>query len=178
MVYLFLADGFEEIEALTSVDVLRRASIDVKTVGVTGITVTGAHIISVLSDISIDDVDEALIEAVILPGGLLGTQNLGENNRVKALIEYTYNSGKKVCAICAAPSILGKMGILKGIKATCYPGFEKYFDGAQYTASDVEVCENIITSNGMGSSFKFAFEITSALKGREASDKVKSEIQY
>ena len=89
MVYLFLADGFEEIEALTSVDVLRRASIDVKTVGVTGKTVTGAHNISVLSDISIDDVDEALIEAVILPGGLLGTQNLGENNRVKALIEYT-----------------------------------------------------------------------------------------
>lgn len=178
MVYLFLADGFEEIEALTSVDVLRRAGIDIKTVGVTGEIVTGAHNISVHSDICLDDVDESLIDAVILPGGLLGTQNLDENGRVKELIEFTYNNGKKVCAICAAPSILGKMGILKGKKATCYPGFEKYFEGAQYTASSVEVCENVITSNGMGSSFKFAFEITAALKDRETSDRVKSEIQY
>lgn len=178
MIYMFLADGFEEVEALAPLDILRRASLDVKTVGVTGEYVTGAHDITVKADISLCDVDKNAIEALILPGGLGGTQNMDKNDTVKELITYANDNKKLICAICAAPSILGKMGLLCGKDATCYPGFEDTFTGGNYIKQSVVKCDNFITSDGMGSAYKFGFEITAALCSSETVQRIKEQIQY
>lgn len=178
MIYMFLADGFEEVEALAPLDILRRASVDIKTVGVTGEYVTGAHNITVKADISLGDVDKNAIDALILPGGLGGTENMDKNDIVKSLVSYANENKKLICAICAAPSILGKMGLLKGKEATCYPGFEDTFDGGKYIKQSVVKCDNFITSDGMGSAYKFGFEITRALCGKEKAEKIKEQIQY
>lgn len=164
MVYIFLADGFEELEALTPVDVLRRAGIEVKTVGVTGMTVTSTHNVKVECDIPMSDVTDNA-ECVILPGGMPGAENLEKSEKVCKTVLNAYSSGKIVAAICAAPMVLGKLGILKGKTATCFTGFEKYLDGA--FVKSVPVCrdENVITAWGAGAAFDFAFEILSALKG-------------
>ena len=178
MVYIFLADGFEEIEALAPVDILRRAGVEAVTVGVTGEYVTGAHNITVKADILCD---EAIIEkpdAIILPGGLPGTTNLEKSEFVQKAVKWANDNGKLICAICAAPSILGNMGLLKGKSATCYPGFESSFNGGTYIRESVVKCDNIITSDGMGSAYKFGFEITKELLGEEVSEKIKSQIQY
>ena len=178
MVYLFLADGCEEIEALTQVDILRRAGIEIKTVGITGEEITGAHDIRIKADILPLAVDKNVIDAVILPGGLKGTQNLDESVFVKDIVKYAFENKKLVCAICAAPMILGKMGILSGKKATCYPGFEKYFIDAQYEMKPVVADGNIITAQAMGSAYDFALEIVANLKSAQVSAKVKYEIYY
>jgi 4-methyl-5(b-hydroxyethyl)-thiazole monophosphate biosynthesis len=178
MIYMFLADGFEEVEALAPLDILRRANADVLTVGVTGEYVKGAHDIIVKADISLDDVKPEKIDAVILPGGLGGTNNMDNCAEVKNLVQYAADNKKLVCAICAAPSILGKMGLLDGKKATCYPGFEDTFKGGKYLKQSVVKCENFITSDGMGSAYKFGFEITAALFGDDTAEKIKEQIQY
>ena len=178
MIYMFLADGFEEVEALAPLDIMRRANLDVKTVGVTGEYVKGAHDIVVKADISLADTKPELIDAVILPGGLGGTNNMDNSAAVKNLVKYAADNGKLVCAICAAPSILGKMGLLKGKDATCYPGFENTFDGGNYVKKSVVKCNNFITSDGMGSAYKFGFEITAALCGADTAEKIKEQIQY
>lgn len=178
MVYLFLADGCEEIEALAQVDILRRADIDIKTVGITGEEITGAHNIKIKADIMPSEVDNTKIDAIILPGGLKGTQNLDGSDFVRDVVKFAFENEKLVCAICAAPMILGKMGILSGKKATCYPGFEKYFINAQYEKSSVVSDGNVITAQAMGSAYDFAFEIVSKLKNAEISAKVKDEIYY
>ena len=178
MIYIFLADGFEEVEALAPLDILRRANLDTVTVGVTGEFVTGAHNITVKADIALSDVKFENIDAVILPGGLGGTENLDKNEIVKNAVKYANDNKKLVCAICAAPSILGKMGLLQGKQATCYPGFEETFDGGCYVKQSVVKCDNFITSDGMGSAYKFGFEITSALLSEEIAEKIKQQIQY
>lgn len=178
MVYLFLADGFEETEAIAPLDILLRAGVDIKTVGVTGEFVTGAHNITVKADIDINSVDKENTDAVILPGGLGGTENLDKNDKVKEIVRDTFNKGNLVCAICAAPSILGKMGLLNGKDATCYPGFEEYFNGGTYTGASVTKSGNIITSDGMGSAYKFGFEIVTALCGEKTAQEIKEQIQY
>lgn len=178
MIYMFLADGFEEVEALAPLDILRRASADIKTVGVTGEYVTGAHNITVKADISLSEVDKDAVDALILPGGLGGTENMDKNDAVRSLVLYANENKKLICAICAAPSILGKMGLLKGKEATCYPGFEDTFDGGVYVKQSVVKCDNFITSDGMGSAYKFGFEITRALCGNEIAEKIKEQIQY
>ena len=178
MVYMFLADGFEEVEALAPLDILRRAGIEIFTVGVTGEFVNGAHNIVVKSDIKLSDIEKGKIDAVILPGGLGGTNNMDANDDVKEIVKYAADNDKLVCAICAAPSILGKMGLLEGKEATCYPGFEDTFKGGKYVKQSVVKCNNFITSDGMGSAYKFGFEITAALCGRETADKIKEQIQY
>ena len=178
MIYMFLADGFEEVEALAPLDILRRANADVLTVGVTGEYVKGAHDIIVKADIALDDVKPEKIDAVILPGGLGGTNNMDNCAEVKNLVQYAADNKKLVCAICAAPSILGKMGLLDGKKATCYPGFEDTFKGGKYLKQSVVKCENFITSDGMGSAYKFGFEITAALFGDDTAEKIKEQIQY
>lgn len=178
MVYLFLADGFEEVEAIAPLDILRRAGVEVTTIGVTGELVTGAHGITVKADCGLDAVALENAEAVILPGGLGGTNNLDASDAVKKAVQYAYDNKKLVCAICAAPSILGKMGILRGKKATCYPGFEEYFDGGNYTGDSVTKCDNIITADGMGSAYKFGFAITTELCGEEKAEEIKKQIQY
>ncbi len=178
MVYMFLADGFEEVEALAPLDILRRAGVDVATVGVTGEYVKGAHDIVVKADMDLADVKKEKIDAVILPGGLGGTNNMDANDAVKEIVKYAADGEKLVCAICAAPSILGKMGLLEGKEATCYPGFEDSFKGGTYLKKSVVKCSNFITSDGMGSAYKFGFEITAALCGKEVAEEIKEQIQY
>ncbi len=177
MVYIFLADGFEEIEALAPLDIMRRAGIEVKTVGVTGEWVTGAHNITVKADILPEELDYNYLECVVLPGGLPGTTNLEKDERVQSAIDYAYINNKLICAICAAPSILGHRGLLDGKEATCYPGFEDSFGKGVYVKKSVVKSDNIITSNGMGSAYKFGFEITAALTSQEIADKIKTQIQ-
>ena len=172
MVLLFLADGFEEIEALTPVDIMRRAGIETIIVGVTGKVVTGAHGIQVESDISIDDTVMDGLEMVVLPGGLPGADNLRVNDRVRELTVKTFENGGFVSAICAAPRVLGELGLLKGKKAVCYPGFEKYLDGAEISDTHVVKDGKIITAIGMGASVEFALELVSALKGSAVSNKI------
>ena len=173
MIYVFLANGFEEIEALTPVDVLLRAGLEVKTVAVgESKTVTGAHGISVAADIHESEYCDANPEAIILPGGMPGTTNLEESAVVINAINQAMINGALVGAICAAPSILGIMGYLKHRNATCFPGFEQYLDGASVLDARVVVDGNIITSKGMGCASDFALSLVEYLADKEKADEV------
>ena len=178
MVYLFLADGFETVEALACVDILRRAEIDVKTVGINGLNITSSQRIKVSCDttdreISISDG----VDGIILPGGMPGTLNLEASDTVQSFLDYAETNKLLIAAICAAPSVLGKKGLLKGKKATCFPGFEEFLQGADYTGNPVERDGNIITARGMGVANDFALEIVSFLKSRELAEKIDKSIQ-
>ena len=178
MVYLFLANGFEEIEALTPVDVLRRGKAEIKTVGVGGKTVTGSHGITVTADIASSELgDMSDMEAVILPGGMPGTLNLEASPEVKNAVKVCAERGGIVGAICAAPSILGHMGLLNGRRATAFPGFEKELEGAEFKNDFVSVDGNFITARGMGVSLEFGLALLRAIKGDEAADHVKNSVQ-
>ena len=167
MVYVFLAEGFEELEALAPVDVLRRGGVEVKTVGVSGIDVTGSHGISVRCDIGIDEATFENLNAVILPGGMPGTVNLEKSDKVMTFVDYTAQNGLVLGAICAAPSILGHKGLLVGKRATCFTGFEKELKGATVVNEPAVRDGNIITSWGAGGAFDFAFELLAAISGDE-----------
>ena len=179
MVYVFLADGFETVEALACVDFLRRADIETVTLGVGGKkSITSSQKIK----IECDDIDANIrflgdIDAIILPGGMPGTINLEDSLAVRDSIEFAVKNNILIAAICAAPSILGKMGLLVGKKATCFPGFEKYLEGAEYTGNSVEKDGNIITGKGMGVAVDFGLEIVASLKSRELADKIRASIQ-
>ncbi len=178
MIYLFLAEGFEEIEALTPVDYLRRAGIAVTTVGVGAKNITGAHNITVSADITTNELPaDADFDAVILPGGMPGTLNLENDSTVMHFVNRAYHENKLLCAICAAPSVLGHAGFLNGKKATCFPGFEKDLTGAVATGAPVEKDGNIITARGAGVAADFAFAIIAAIKDRETADKICRQIQ-
>ncbi|MBE6625092.1 MAG: DJ-1/PfpI family protein [Ruminococcaceae bacterium] len=178
MVYIFLANGFEEIEALYTVDVLRRAGVDIKTVGVGAKTITGSHKITIVCDTTTDEIEPSdELEMIILPGGLPGSTNLYEDACVDKFISWAHENDKFICAICAAPFILGKRGILKGKMAICYPGFENQLNGATIMSDKGCVRDgNIITGRAMGSADEFAFAILSALRGDEAAAKIKNAI--
>jgi len=167
MIYCFLADGFEEIEAITTVDMLRRAGIEIKTVAVTednALTVMGAHKIPVLCDMHIDKaVADENLTGVFLPGGMPGTTNLDESKKVRELVSFCNEQDRYIFAICAAPSVLGHIGILKGRKATCYPGFEGELVGAEYTAEPAVIDGKIITGKGPGATVDFASLIITEL---------------
>lgn len=179
MVALLLADGFEEIEALTPVDILRRAGINVKTYSINGdLCVCGAHNIMVDADDIIENVNYDSVEAVILPGGMPGADNLENCKEVQELLEYASENGKLMCAICAAPKVLGKFGYLKGKKATCFPGFEECLLGAESTEKRVVTDGNVITSKGMGTAMDFALAILVYMKGKEVADKMAATTQY
>lgn len=171
MVYVFLADGFEEAEALCPVDILRRGGIEVETVGVTGKTVTGAHGITVVADTEKNDTTFYNVEAVILPGGMPGTLNLEKDTVVQRFIDFAAKNDIILGAICAAPSILGHKGLLKDKKAVCYPGFEKDLEGATILNIPCVKDGNIITAFGAGAAFDFGFLLLEALTG----DGVKAE---
>ncbi len=178
MLYIFLADGFEEIEALAPVDVLRRAGLTVKTVGVGGDMITGSHGITVKCDLTADSAAITNeLQGVILPGGMPGTVNLEKNSTVQSFIDFAYENGKLVCAICAAPSILGHKGILNGKEATCFPGFETELEGARLSPKYVVRDGNVITARGMGVAVDFGLEIVSAFLGRDKADAIKGNIQ-
>ena len=180
MVYLFLADGFEEVEAITPFDYLKRAGFDVKTIGVDDEKITGSHNLEVTVDLKISDLDLKLKEddLIILPGGLQGTKNLISNDMVLEYVKYGAKNAA-VAAICAAPSILGKLGLLEGVSACCYPGFEGELKGANVILnSDVVVDKNIITSKGAGTAQQFSFEIIKYLSDEENCKKIINQVQW
>ncbi len=178
MIYVFLADGFEECEALAPVDILRRADINVKTVGIGGNTVVGAHGISVNCDTIDKNLSLDNLQAIILPGGMPGTINLENNKTVQSFIDYCADNNLLIAAICAAPSILGHKNLLNGKKATCFPGFEKDLLGATVCDQPVVRDGNIITSHGAGAAFEFGFEILSAIRGKDFTENLKKQMKY
>ena len=172
-VFIFLADGFEEMEAIAPIDILRRAGIDVVTVSISeNNVVTGAHGIKVEADQLFIETDFSSNDMLVLPGGGVGTENLTAHTRMNELLENQNNSGKQIAAICAAPSVLGKLGILAGKEAICYPGFEEKLTGAVISKNTVVKDGNIITGKGPGVAIPFALKIVETLKGKETASQV------
>lgn len=172
--YVFFADGFEEIEAFTLVDVLRRAGLDVEMISVTpDEIVTGAHDIPVLCDKNIVNCDFFDAELIVLPGGMPGAATLEKCDDLRRLILHFAQQNKPIAAICAAPMILGKLGLLKGKKVTCYPGFEQYLDCTEYTGALVERDGNIITGSSPAAAMEFALTIVDLLRGKEKVEELK-----
>jgi 4-methyl-5(b-hydroxyethyl)-thiazole monophosphate biosynthesis len=178
-VYIFLAEGFEEIEALTVVDLLRRAEVDIITISMTGkLLVTGSHKITIVTEALFESLDYSDAEMLVLPGGMPGTKNLEEHQGLDELLKDFAAKQKHIAAICAAPRVLGSKGLLQGKQAICYPGHEEALLGAQLTNKDVVVDENIITSRGMGTSIDFSLVIIRKLKGEEEAKRIANQIQY
>ena len=178
MIYTFLAQGFEECEALAPVDILRRAGLEVYTVGVGSKFIKGSHDITVECDITTDEVSLEKLEAVILPGGMPGTLNLENSNTVQEFIDFAANNNLVIGAICAAPSILGHKGLLNGKKATCFTGFEKDLIGAEVVTDRAVKDGNIVTAYGAGAAFDFGFLLLEALKGKTAAEDMKKQMRY
>ncbi len=177
MYYLFLANGFEITEAMAPLDVMRRAGLEVKTVGVTGNPVQSSNGVTVTPDLGLDELDFDKAEGAILPGGMPGTTNLKHSDAVTAFVRRCFDAGKLVAAICAAPSVLGSLGILEGKKATCFPGFESTLTGAEHTGAPVETDGNVITARGAGCSLSFGRAIVAAAVSPETADKVLRDMQ-
>ncbi len=173
-VFLFLITGFEEIEAIATVDVLRRAGLDVKTVSLTGERrVVGAHAIPVEADVLFDDVRFDDAELLVVPGGTIAYYTHEElKNELRAF----YDKGGKVAAICAAPAVLAAAGVLEGRKATCYPGYEEYLQGAVHTDRAVVVDGNVVTGKGPGLTLDFALTLVEFLAGRAQRDAVAGQL--
>lgn len=177
MIYVFLANGFEEIEALAPVDILRRAELDVKTVGVGGKVITGSHGISVTADIEEKDVTTDDMEMMILPGGMPGTLNLEKSPIVTACAKYCAANNIYVAAICAAPSILGHLGLLEGKEAICFPGFEGELKGAHISEKHVCVDGHVVTAKGMGVATQFGLTLAGLMAGEDVANKIHASIQ-
>lgn len=180
MVYVFLADGFEECEALAPVDILRRGGIDVTTVGVGSKSIKGAHGITVLCDCDTNCIPKSDLTAVILPGGMPGTLNLEKNETVIEYVKAAAKENRIIGAICAAPSILGHIGLLKGKKATCFGGFEKDLKGASVDSTLPVVTDgNIVTAYGAGAAFDFGFALLTAItKDRKKTEELMQSMRY
>lgn len=178
-VSVILADGFEEVEGLTVVDLLRRARIYVDTVSIMeDYTVHGAHGINVQTEDLFEEVNFVESDMIVLPGGMPGTKNLEAYEPLMELVDTFYKEDRYVAAICAAPRILGHRGILKGRKACSYPDAETHLDGAKVTRSSVETDGRVITSRGMGCAIDFGLAIVEAFQGREAADILADKIIY
>ena len=176
---IFLADGFEEIEGLTVVDLLRRAGIDIDMISITKTKeVTGSHQIVILADKLYEEVTVQNYDMLVLPGGMPGTKNLGAHKELVTLLKQFAKEEKRISAICAAPSILGDNGILDGKQAVCYPGFEERLKGAVIKDKNVVVDGCIITSKGMGTAIDFGLVIIETLINKETALKVKTSICY
>lgn len=172
MIYMLLADGFEETEALLPLDLLRRAGLPVKTVAITANPVVGSHGIPVLADITPSEATEA-IDLLIFPGGLPGATNLDASPEAEALLRRAIAENARIAAICAAPMIFGKRGLLNGKRAICYPGFEEYLTGAEIAKDARVVTDSLITTGiGMGAAAEFGLELVSLLASPEAADKL------
>ncbi|MBR1832113.1 MAG: DJ-1/PfpI family protein [Ruminiclostridium sp.] len=178
MVLVFLANGFEETEAVAPIDILRRNGQNVITVGIGEEVITSSHDITVVPDVTEADMSLMTdIDMIVLPGGMPGTLNLEKSRTVQDTIDYCAANGKFIGAICAAPSILGKKGLLKGKKATCFPGFEEFLEGADFTGEPVEKDGNIITARGAGVAVEFGLKLVEALSGKPASDKIRESMR-
>lgn len=177
MVYLFLANGFEEIEALLPLDLLRRGGVEVTTLAVGGSDfAVGSHGVRVGADLPEELFRDGAPEAVILPGGMPGAKNLDASKTVSAALRACEKNGGLLCAICAAPFVLGRRGYLAGKEAICYPGFEGELAGATLSQKRVVRDGNVITAAGMGVAMEFGLEILAALRGKETAEKVKKAI--
>jgi len=176
MIYMFLADGFEEVEALCPLDLIRRAGLDIKTVGVGGTHITGSHGITVVADMTEDALCDTAPTAVILPGGMPGTTNLDACTVVHRALDDADKNGALVAAICAAPSILGKRGDLAGKEAICYPGFEQYLEGAKISESSVVCDGRHITAAGMGVALEFGLAIVAYFCGKDKSEALRRAV--
>lgn len=179
MVYVFFAEGFEEIEALTVVDVLRRADIRTHMIGITSGSVTGSHGITVQMDATIKEIN-SLSDAMmlILPGGMPGTTNLIKSDALKNLLIKAYDSKIYLAAICAAPTVLSEHGLLKGRKVTCYPGFESRLKDCEIIQDEVVHDKGLITGKGAGVTMAFALKIVEVLKGHKASESLAQAMVY
>ena len=177
MIYMFFADGFEETEAISSWDVLKRAGIEIKTVGLSD-TVTGAHGMKIVPEITVNEVTTDGLKGIILPGGMPGTTNLENNEKVQEIIDYCYENRLLLAAICAAPSVFGKKGILRGKEAICFPGFEEFLEGAEISENKTAVSGNVITSKAMGSAIDFGLAIVEYFMGKEKAEEIKNSIFY
>lgn len=176
MVYFFIAEGFEEIEALCPLDLLRRAGVPVKTVGIGGNKITGAHGITVMTDISDAEFSYDSPEMIFLPGGMPGTLNLEASDVVRSAIEKANADGAYIFAICAAPMILGEMGLLSGKEAICYPGFEDKLIGAKISEKTVVLDGKIATAKGMGVALEFGLLAVSILCGEDKAKDLRSAV--
>jgi len=174
--YVFLANGFEEIEAISVIDVLRRADVEVKTVSISANKqVIAAHNVEISADTLFDKTDFADGDMLILPGGQPGADNLNACEKLKKLIQIYYDQNKYIAAICAAPLVFGGMGLLKGKKAVCYPGYEDQLIGAEIVENECVVAsDNIITSKGAGTAIEFSLKLVEILVGKEVAEKLKT----
>lgn len=178
-VCIFFATGYEEIEGLTVVDLVRRAGITADMVSVTGErTVTGSHQITVQMDRLFEEVDFEQTDMIVLPGGMPGTKQLEAHGPLMDKVEDFYKKGKYIAAICAAPSILGHRGMLKGRTACSFPDFESHLEGAEVTGRPAEIAGNIITGRGMGCAVDFGLAIVETLQGKEAAEALAEKIVY
>ena len=176
---IFIADGCEEVEALTVVDIVRRAKLEIDMISINGTKqVTSSRNVTFMTDTTKEEADFSAYDGIILPGGMPGTIHLGEDETVNRVIKEFATAGKLVAAICAAPSVLGQAGILEGKKATCHPGFEEKLTGADCKLDPVVCDGNIITSRGMGTAIPFALEIVRYFKDDAAVEKVKGGLVY
>ena len=176
---IFFAEGYEEIEALSVVDICRRCGLTIDMVSITqDCRVRGSHDIVVEMDKTFSEIDFEQYDMLVLPGGGMGTQGLEAHEELMKQVDAFYEAGKYIAAICAAPSIFGHRGILKGRKACCYPSFESHLEGAQVTEGPVEISEHVITSRGMGTSIPFGLAIASVFCGKEAAEKMAQQIVY
>ena len=177
--YVFLAEGFEEIEALTVVDILRRDNILTETVSITkSKEVTGSHMITVKADRTIDEIDTKDAAMLILPGGMPGTVNLKDCDKLVNMLKEFNNTNRHIAAICAAPTVFGELGFLEGKTATCYPGMEKQLLGAKLSTNEVVTDGNITTSRGMGTAIAFALEIIKIIDSETEACAMKRKIVY
>lgn len=177
MIYVFLGDGFEEIEAIAPIDILRRAELNVQVVGVGGPFIRGSHGITVQCDITESQADTSDLEMIVLPGGMPGTLNLERSEVVQEFINYCVKKEIWIGAICAAPSILGHKGLLKGKNAVCFPGFEGELEGARLSQDLVVRDGKIITAKGCGVAVDFGLELVAALKGSQRAEVLKASLQ-
>lgn len=178
-VYAFLADGSEEVELLAVVDVLMRGGQDVKLVSVTGTRdAVTAHKVKIQADLEFSEADVTDADLLFLPGGMPGTRNLEAHEGLVAALKQAYAENKRIAAICAAPSILGKLGFLEGKQATCFPGFEPDLKGAFYTKQGVITDGNITTARGLGYALDLGIELLKYLADENEARKIKEAIQY
>jgi 4-methyl-5(b-hydroxyethyl)-thiazole monophosphate biosynthesis len=175
--FIFLANGFEEIEAVGIIDLLRRAGVEISIVSIEDtIVVTGAHDIAIEADLHINDISASDIDALILPGGMPGSDNLNRCEPLKKMLSDHHKKGKLIAAICAAPLVFGELGLLNGLRATCYPSFEPRLTGAILTDEPAVVDGNVITGKSPGSVFNFALAIVEYLKGPDKASDTKAAL--
>ena len=177
MVYILLGTGFEEIEAIAPLDLLRRAGIQAATVGINGKTVYGSHGIGIEADLTLDQMDLTTLEMIVLPGGLRGVASIRANQMALDAVRFAWENGKYTAAICAGPTVLADMGIPDGKNATCYPGCEDQMGRANMTPNAAAVTDGkLITGTSAGCAIPFGLALIAALKGSEASKAVETQI--